>query len=340
MPERNLKENNILLTGSAHPKLAQDLRELLNTDVYNCASKFPDGETFIELPLSVRDKHVFIIQPTPPPFQNNYLMEIKMMAWAAKTCSADRVTAIIPYIAYARADRMNKGRVCKTIELVANELWKSGIDKIVTVDLHAEQSASGDGQPRKWDNFYGSYVLIPAIRQLGFDQTKVRVIAPDPNASGRADFFNNQLGFTESIATADKSRSKDPSKLRKMVLYGDFQNHTCIMVDDMVSTGGTFDELTNILKRRGATNLYIAATHGIFAPPALDRITNNELIPDGGVMVTDTIPPRPEVLGNDKINVYKIAPLIAEYIQRSVAKESGISTLFSAIADKVSLYTP
>ncbi len=331
---------NIFITGSAHPQLAQDIRETLNIEVYQCASAFPDSETFVELPVSVRDKHVFIIQPAPPPRQNDYLMELKMMAWAAKTCDAEKVTAIIPYFTYARADRQNKGRVCKAVELVTNELWKSGIDKIVTIDLHAEQSAAGDGQPRKWDNFYGSYTLIPALRELNIPPEQARVLAPDPNASGRAEFCNNKLQFPWDITTANKSRGKDPSSIKKMVIYGDFKDTTCVMIDDMISTGGTFVEMAAILEKKGAQALYLVATHGIFAPPALERITNTRLIPEGGVLVTDTIPPRPEVLQHKKIRVYKIAPLVVEYIRRSVLKKTGMSELFSAVAADVTCINP
>lgn len=331
---------NIFITGSAHPQLAQDIREALNTEVYKCASVFPDNETFVEFPVSVRYKHVFIIQPAPPPRQNDYLMEIKMMAWAAKTCAAQEVTAIIPYFPYARADRPNKGRVCKAVELVSNELWRSGIDNIVTIDLHAEQSATGDGQPRRWDNFYGSYTLIPAIKELNLLPDNTRVVAPDPNAAGRARFCNSKLGFLWDITTADKSRGSDPRNINKMVLYGDFKGVVCIGIDDMISTGGTFIEMAGILKRNGAESLYLAATHGIFAPPALERITNTTLIPKGGVLVTDTIPPRPEVLNHEKIRVYKIAPLIVEYIQRSVSKKTGMSELFGAVADSVTCLNP
>lgn len=325
----------VIFTGTSNPQLAEDAARHVGIDCYNVAKEFEDGETYVELPESVRDKHVFIVQSTGPKHQDRHLMQAKMTAWASKVCGAEKVTAIFPYLAYSRADRTNKGRICKTIEMVSNELWASGIDKIVTFDLHSEQSATGDGRPRTWDNFYGSYVLVPAIKNLNIDKYKARVIAPDANAAGRASYINDMCNFPEDITTVVKRRNYLNREDIKLNLYGDFNGTTPLIVDDMIDTGGTVIKNLELLEKKGAEPGYLIVTHGVLSGPALSRLKSSRMIQEKGVFITNTIEPSPEVLDHEKIRVLDISPLIAQVIYRTVNRKKGMSELFSAVAEKV-----
>lgn len=326
----------VILTGTSNPRLVETVSSNLHLDSYAVARQHGDGETYVKIPSSVRDRHVFIIQSGGPKFQDRYLMEIEQMAWASKACGAEKVTAIIPYFPYARSDRMNRGRSSKTVELVSNKLWASGIDKLVTVDLHAEQSATGNGGPSKWDNFYGSYVLVPALEELvGSEKDRVRVIAPDSGAVGRATFFNDMMGIPEDISTVVKRRNPENRDDVRVNLYGDFQYTVPVIVDDMIDTAGTVRKIAELLRERGGEPAYIAATHGVLSGPALDNLDTSS-IRDGGVLITDTLAPSDEILNHPKIRVCSIAPLISEVIRRTIGRRGRMSELFSGVSKEVS----
>lgn len=326
----NGSENKfVLLAGSANPKLSKKIANILETKIYSCASQFPDGETKTEIPVSVRDKHVFIIQSISPPNHDRYLMELLQMAWTAKTCSAEQVTAVIPYMGYARADRMNRGRIPMTIDIIKSTLITCGVDSFITIDLHAEQSRGGD-RPRRWDILYGSSVLVPAIKR--FDNQNTAIVAPDGGAEGRSRWYNSLLEINSDIVLCHKRR--DPKTLKTEVtgVSGNIEGKDAWIIDDVIASFGSMEEVIKHLSKDGVRSINAAATHGVLCGEALNNIDRS---PVEKVFITDTIKQPDDLLTkHPKIKVISVAPLLAEAISRRVEKSKSMSELFSMQFDQ------
>jgi ribose-phosphate pyrophosphokinase len=308
-----------LFAGRSNPALARAVaarggRELGEVMLRN----FADGELYVHYEESIRGTDLFVIQSTCPPGDN--LLELLLMIDAARRASAGRITAVIPYFGYARGDRKDQPRVAIAAKLVANLLTTAGVDRILTMDLHAAQIQGFFDIPV--DHLYGRAVIEEHLRThpdaAGFLQNLV-VVAPDAGASKLARSYAKRLGA--DLALIDKRRP-EANVAEVMNIIGDVAGKNCLLVDDMVDTAGTLCEGAAALQRAGALEIRAFATHALLSGPAVDRV---EASPLARLTVTDTVPLR---RASDKIEVISVAPLIADAIHRIYADES-ISTLFA-----------
>ena len=280
-------------------------------------SKFSDGECAIELLEDVRGKDVFIIQPTCAPTNTN-LMELILMADAMRRASAARVTAVVPYFGYARQDRRPRSaRVPISARVVANMMARSGIDRVLTVDLHAEQIQGFFDIPV--DNVFGSPVLLDEITNQDYDNPLV--VSPDVGGVVRARAVAKQLNT--DLAIIDKRREK-ANESQVMHIIGDVTDRTCILVDDMCDTAGTLCKAADALKANGAKRVVAYATHPVLSGPAVDNIINSSL---DELIVTDTIPLSAASQACSSIRQLTMADLLAESVRR-VCNEESISAMF------------
>jgi len=310
----------VLLTGRANPQLAQSIARLLNKDLYSPVTIFSDGEIRIRISPNMRRRHVFILQPTSSPV-NDHLMEVILMADAAKRSSADEVTVIAPYYGYSRQDRKEMPRVPISSSVVANMILSAGADRIVTIDIHSEQQQGFVHIP--WDNLYGSYSLIPEIRKRKLKN--LVVAAPDKGGMTRATGYARLLG-AKDIAIVYKERDiQVNNKSEALAMIGEIKGKDVLLVDDMIDTGGTIVNAANHIKKNGAKSVRVAATHGLFSGNALEKIANSAL---DEVIVTDTILQQEAVRNNPKIHIVSVAPLLAEAIRRIETGESISEKLF------------
>ena len=307
-----------VFTGSAHPALAQMVVDRLGVPLGKAkVSKFSDGECAIELLEDVRGKDVFIIQPTCAPTNTN-LMELILMADAMRRASAARVTAVVPYFGYARQDRRPRSaRVPISARVVANIMARSGIDRVLTVDLHAEQIQGFFDIPV--DNVFGSPVLLDEITNQDYDNPLV--VSPDVGGVVRARAVAKQLNT--DLAIIDKRREK-ANESQVMHIIGDVTDRTCILVDDMCDTAGTLCKAADALKANGAKRVVAYATHPVLSGPAVDNIINSSL---DELIVTDTIPLSAASQACSSIRQLTMADLLAESVRR-VCNEESISAMF------------
>lgn len=308
------KDEFILLTGRANSELATTIGKILHTEVTCPISSFSDGEIRVRIQPNLRRRMVFLIQPTSNPV-NDHIMELVLMADAAKRASASEITAVIPYFGYARQDRKEMSRVPISASAIASLLINAGVDRIVTVDVHSEQLEGSIKQP--WDNLFASYSLLPAIKKLKLKD--VVVASPDKGGFLQAAAYAKLLR-TEGIAIAYKQRDialNDVSNTLAMI--GEVMGKDVLLVDDMIDTAGTICHAANYIKKRGARSIRVAAAHGIFAGDALKKISESAI---EEMIISDTIKPREEVLNNKKITIVTVAPLLAEAIRRIKTGES------------------
>jgi ribose-phosphate pyrophosphokinase len=307
-----------VFTGSAHPALAQMVVDRLGVPLGKAkVSTFSDGECAIELLEDVRGKDVFIIQPTCAPTNTN-LMELILMADAMRRASAARVTAVVPYFGYARQDRRPRSaRVPISARVVANMMARSGIDRVLTVDLHAEQIQGFFDIPV--DNVFGSPVLLDEITNQDYDHPLV--VSPDVGGVVRARAVAKQLDT--DLAIIDKRREK-ANESQIMHIIGDVTDRTCILVDDMCDTAGTLCKAADALKANGAKRVIAYATHPVLSGPAVDNIINSSL---DELVVTDTIPLSAASKACGNIRQLTMADLLAESVRR-VCNEESISAMF------------
>ena len=309
-----------LFSGPSVPQLASRIATEGNFHT-GCADikRFSDGEVSVTITDNVRGLEIFLIQSTCAP-TNDYLMEFMIMVDALKRASAQRITAVIPYLGYSRQDRRAPmARVPISSKVVAEMLCLAGIDRLITVDLHAEQIQGFYDVPV--DNVYGSSVLIPhAIAQNYGDQ--VVVVSPDIGGVVRARAVAKRIGNAE-IAIIDKRR-ENPNESEVLNVIGEIDGRVCIIVDDMVDTAGTLCNAAVALKERGATKVVSYITHAVLSGPAVERIEASEL---DSLVVTDTIPLRPDAQKCEKIQQLSMAATLAETIRRVCERES-VSALF------------
>lgn len=304
-----------LLAGTAHPPLAKAISEILEQPLCNAeVGRFPDGEVNVKLSEDVRGKDVFILQPTCPPVNEN-LVELLTLIDCCKRSSVGRITAVMPYFGYARKDRKDEGRVPITAKLVADLLTVAGVDRVIAMDLHAPQIQGFFNVPV--DHLYAKPVFKE--RFAAFDRANTTIVAPDAGGIKMARAYSSMLGM--NFAIVDKRRM-GPDEIVSENLIGQVDGQDVILVDDMIATAGTIVDASRMVRRHGAKKVWIAATHGVFAGPALERLAGAEL---EGVFVTDTICPQSEY--PDVIETLSVAPLLAETIHRIHVCRS-VSSLF------------
>ncbi len=304
----------IILTGRSNPKLAKSIGKLLKHDVHEPISVFADGETRVMISQNMRRRHVFIIQSTSPPVNDN-IMELMLMADAARRASASEITAVIPYFGYARQDRKEKSRVPISASMVASTLEHAGINSILTVDIHSEQQEGSINSP--WDNVYASYSLLPVIKSRKLKN--LVVASPDKGGVVRATGYANLLK-AKGIVIVYKERDINLNDVSStLTMVGDVRGKDVLIVDDMISTGGTLLNAADFIKFRGAKSVRAAVTHGLFIGDALSKINESSI---DEVIVTDTIIQRKEIMDNSKIKIVSVAPLLAEAIKRIETGES------------------
>lgn len=310
----------MVFTGNANTEFAHNVAKCLDIQLGKASvAKFSDGEVAVELLENVRGSDVFILQPTCNPTNDN-LMEILVLTDALKRASAGRITAAIPYFGYARQDRRPRSaRVPISAKLVANMLMSAGIDRVLTVDLHADQIQGFFDIPV--DNIYGSPVLLKDIKSSGHNN--LVIVSPDTGGVMRARVFAKALNV--DMAIIDKRRPK-ANEAEVMNIIGDVSDKTCLIVDDMIDTAQTLCKAAEALKKQGATKVSAYATHAVFSDGAIKRIHDSIL---DEVVVTDTIPlADKDKLHNSKIKVVSMAALVGETIRR-INNEESISLLLN-----------
>ena len=311
--------STMIFSGNAHPALARDIAFHLNLPLGRVAlSRFSDGEINVEIMENVRGRDVFLVQPTCPPVNEN-LMELLIMADACQRASVSRVTAVIPYFGYGRQDRRRRAaRVPITAKLVANLIATSGIDRVLTVDIHADQITGFFDIPV--DNVYASPVLLgDAWKQKYPDMV---VVSPDVGGVERARALAKRLDDA-GLAIIDKRRPQ-PNMAEVMNVIGEVSNKTCVLVDDMVDTAGTLCQAASVLKQRGAIRVVAYITHPVLSGPAVERIQKSEL---DEIVVTDTIPLSKPAQACSRIRQLSVAELLAETLRRINDAES-VSSLY------------
>ncbi len=315
----NITHDIMVFSGNANPEQALVISRHLDIPLGQATvESFSDGEVSVEIQDNVRGKDVFIIQPTCKPTNDN-LMELLVMIDAMKRASAYRITAVIPYFGYARQDRrVRSQRVPITAKVVANMLTSVGIDRVLTVDLHADQIQGFFDRPV--DNVYASPILMGDIWKQKYPD--MIVVSPDVGGVVRARAVAKQLDETE-LAIIDKRRPK-PNMAKVMNIIGDVKDKTCIIVDDMVDTAGTLCQAAGALKEHGASGVYAYCTHPVLSGNALDNISGSVL---NKLIVTDTIPLSAEAEACEKIRSISISRMLAETIRR-IHFEESVSSLY------------
>jgi ribose-phosphate pyrophosphokinase len=307
-----------LFTGRANPELAQRICNYLQIPLGNGRTElFPDGELIVKVDEDVRGRDCYVVQPTSHPI-NAHLMELFIWIDCLRRASAARVTAVIPYFGYARQDRKDEGRTPITAKLVANLLERSGADRVVTVDLHAAQVQGFFDIPV--DHLSASPVLTKWFKSLKLANRVF--VSPDVGNVKRAQVYANMLGGEISII--DKRR-KSGSQTEAKHIIGDVEGKNVLMVDDMITTAGTMTNAVKMVKDHGAKDVYLAATHGVFAPPALERLTD---CPFTKLAVTDTIRLDDRLAPiKDRVEVLSVAGLLGEAIHR-IHHNASVSAMF------------
>lgn len=308
-------KNFKLFSGSANPEFAEKVAKYLGVPVCNATLKrFSDGEISVQITESVRGSDVFIIQPTCAPANDN-LMELLIMVDALKRSSANSISAVIPYYGYARQDRKAAPRVPITSKLVADLLVAAGINRIVTVDLHAAQIQGFFNIPA--DNLFGSIMFVNYLRDK---KLKNPIIAsPDVGGVARARSYATRLGL--DLVIVDKKREK-ANVAEVMNIIGDVNGKDVILVDDIVDTAGTLVKAAEALKAKGATSVMACCTHGVLSGPAFERIKNGAL---DELVVSDTIPLKEKT---EKITVLTASNMIGEAVRR-IYKNESVNSIFN-----------
>ena len=308
-----------IFSGNAHPQLARDIARTLMVPLARAhVGRFSDGEINVEILENIRGRETFIVQPTSPPASEN-LMELLVMVDAAKRASAARITAVIPYFGYARQDRRPRAsRVPITAKLVAKLIGAAGVDRVLTVDLHADQIQGFFDIAV--DNVYASPVLLGDVWKHGYKD--MVVVSPDVGGVVRARALAKRLDDAD-LVIIDKRRQK-VNQSEVMNIIGEVEGKNCIMMDDMVDTAGTLCHAAGALKDRGARTVHAYITHAVLSGPAVSRIADSSL---DECVVTDTIPLNDEARACAKIRQLSIAGLLAETMRR-ISDEESVSSLY------------
>jgi len=306
-----------IFTGNANPALAKEICGHLGVPLGLCpVRRFSDGEIYLQIQENVRGADVFVVQPTCKPVER-HLMELLLMLDALKRASADRITAVLPYYGYARQDRKDKPRVPISSKLVAKLLETAGADRILCLDLHAAQIQGFFDVPV--DHLFATPVMIDYLRSVQTPETMV--ISPDAGGVERARAFAKRLNV--QLAIIDKRR-EEPDEAEVMHIIGDVENRDCLIVDDLIDTGGTLVKGADALLEAGAASVMACATHAVLSPPAVQRIEASRI---KEVVLTNSIPLNEEGRSSSRIRILSVAPLLARAIQ-SIHEATSVSTLF------------
>ena len=313
-----MANNLMVFTGNANPALADAITKNIGVPLGRASiSKFSDGEVSVELNENVRGKDVFVIQPTCAP-TNDSIMELLLMSDALHRASANRITAVIPYFGYARQDRrVRSARVAISAKVVADMIGAVGVNRVLTVDLHAEQIQGFFSIPV--DNVYGSPVLTDDIERQNY--SNLTVVSPDVGGVVRARAVAKQINA--DLAIIDKRRPT-ANEAQIMHIIGDVNGKSCLIVDDMVDTAGTLCKAADALKDHGATKVVAYCTHPVLSGPAIQNIEGSNL---DSLVVTDTIPLNEKAKSCKNIRQLSMAKLLAESIRR-VSNEESFSAMF------------
>jgi len=308
-----------VFSGNAHPQLAQDIARYLRIPLGRAqVGRFSDGEINVEILENIRGRETFIIQPTCPPTSEN-LMELLVMVDAARRASAARITAVIPYFGFARQDRRPRSsRVPITAKLVAKLIATAGVDRVLTVDLHADQIQGFFDIAV--DNVYASPILLADVWKQKYDD--MVVVSPDVGGVVRARALAKRLGDAD-LAIIDKRRAR-ANQSEVMNIIGEVEGKNCVMIDDMVDTAGTLCHAASALKEHGAVSVAAYITHPVLSGPAVSRINDSEL---DEMVVTDTIPLNEEARACGKIRQLSVAEMLAETMRR-ISTEESVSSLY------------
>ena len=308
-------ENLVIFSGNSNPQLAQAIASYLEIPLGKALVKnFTNGETRVQIDENVRGAEVFVLQPTCGNV-NDSLMELLIICDALSRSSAKSITVIVPYYGYSRQEKKTTGREPITAKLVANLITVAGADRVITVDLHAAAIQGFFDIPV--DNLVAMPIVVDYFRHKGIPKEDLVVISPDAGGVSRARMFAERLGA--GLAIIFKRRPR-PEAVELMDFVGEIEGKTCLIVDDIISTGGTLLKAVDMLVEKGASRVFAATTHGLFAGDALEAI---ERSPIEEVIVTDTVPVAPQ----GKITVLSVAPLLGEAIRRNYFHLS-VSKLF------------
>lgn len=317
MPDGNM----MVFAGNAHPQLALDVAGHLGLALGKASvGRFSDGEVMVELQENVRGKDVFVVQPTCTPTNDN-IIELMVMVDALGRSSANRITAVIPYFGYSRQDRRPRSaRVAISAKVVANMITSVGVDRVLTIDLHADQIQGFFDLPV--DNIYATPIMIGDLWKQQYDD--LVIVSPDVGGVVRARALAKLLDDAD-LAIIDKRRPR-ANEARVMNLIGEVKDRVCVLVDDMVDTAGTLCKAAQALKEQGASRVVAYCTHPILSGPAIANIENSSL---DEVVVTDTIPLRESAQECRRIRVLSVAGVLAESLRR-IHLEESVSSLFMA----------
>jgi len=314
-----------IISGNANRPLAEAIARRMSVfrgDKFKLADarveRFNDKEIFVEIYDNVRGEDVFIIQSTSHPANDN-LMELLIMTDALKRASARRITAVMPYFGYARQDRKSAARTPISAKLVANLITKAGVDRVLTMDLHAGQIQGFFDIPT--DNLFASPVFALDIKHRMSDRDDLTVVSPDVGGVIRARDMAKRVGA--GLAIVDKRRS-GPGEVESMTVIGDVKDRTCVMVDDLCDTAGTLCKAAELLKEQGARAVHAYISHGVLSGPAIERITSSAL---ENLVITDSIEPTAAVKAANNIRVVSIAPMFAQAVL-NVGNDTSVSSLF------------
>ncbi|WP_375263045.1 ribose-phosphate pyrophosphokinase [Palleronia sp.] len=315
-----------LIAGNANPTLARAIARRMSMhrgqslDLVNArVERFNDAEIFVEVYENVRGEDMFIIQPTSNPANDN-LMELLIMSDALRRSSAARITAVIPYFGYARQDRRTKARTPITAKLVANMLTEAGIERVLTMDLHAAQIQGFFDIPV--DNLYASPVFALDLKNAFRGRMQdVMVVSPDVGGVGRARDLAKRINAPLSIV--DKRR-ENPGEVAEMTVIGDVTGKTCIIVDDICDTAGTLCKAADTLMQQGAAEVHAYISHGVLSGPAVERISNSVM---KTLVITDSIEPTAAVRDCEAIRIVPTAPMFAQAIL-NIWNGTSVSSLF------------
>jgi ribose-phosphate pyrophosphokinase len=304
-----------VFTGSAHRSLAKDICAHMGVPLGAASlERFPDGEINLKVECDVRGADVFVVQPTCPPVHEN-LFELLSFGDCLRRASADRITAVIPYYGYARKDRKDEGRVPINAKLVANLLVAAGYNRVVAIDLHAAQIQGFFDIPV--DHLYARQVMIERVRELGAERPIV--VSPDVGGVKLARAYAKDLEC--DLAIIDKRRISGEETVIEHII-GDVKGRDVVLVDDMVSTGGSIVDAARIVKQKGANSVFLVATHAVLAGKAVDRLNNSEV---EKILFADTIPlPESKVA---RLETVSVAQLLARAIDR-IHRSESVSELF------------
>jgi ribose-phosphate pyrophosphokinase len=303
--------------GRAHPALVTEICDYLNLEAGKVSAyNFSDGETFCQVEENVRGSDVFVVQPTSSPVNDN-LMELLILLDGFKRSSASRVTAVIPYYGYARQDKKDKPRVPITAKLVADLISRAGADRVLTMDLHADQIQGFFDVPV--DHLFAAPVILDAVRDMNIPD--LVVVSPDAGGVERARAIAKRL--EAGLAIIDKRRTA-PNTAEVMHLIGDVEGCNALVVDDIIDTAGTLTKTVDALREKGARRILAAGVHGILSGPALQRLADSCL---ESVLITNTTPVEDKLRRLPKLRPLSVAPLLGEAIRR-IHENSSVSSLF------------